>query len=101
MPLIGTLTTTTSGAAVSFGTPASTSGGTNLEFRARTIALNNLGANGVFLDIHTTAGNSTGWTFAAGATVTFTELGGSRGFSTILSTTSSGSSTTLAYMGSR
>ncbi|MEY4958200.1 MAG: hypothetical protein RL409_2457 [Gemmatimonadota bacterium] len=99
MPLIGTLTTTTSGAAVSFGTPASTSGGTNLEFRARTIALNNIGVGGLYLDIHTTSGNSTGWTLAGNTSFTFTELGGARGFSIIASTAAS--TATVSYMASR
>lgn len=99
MPLIGTLTATTSGNAVSFGAAATSSGGSNLDFRARTIALNNLGTGGVFLDIHTTAGNSTGWTFATGTSVVFTELGGSRGFSVIASTAAG--SVNLSYLASR
>lgn len=100
MPLIGTMTTTTCGGyAVSFGTPATTTGGTNTDFRARTIALNNLGSGGVYIDIHTTSGASTGWLLASNTSFVFTELGGSRGFSAICST--AGSTTTLAYMASR
>jgi hypothetical protein len=77
MALSGTVTVTTSGAAVLFSTGDAT-------FRARSLYFCNLTAgNPLLLDITTTAGNSTGFTVPTGP-LSFVDIGGV-GFSVIAS----------------
>lgn len=100
MPLTGTITVSTCGYNVSFGTPATTSAGTNTQFRARTFYLKNTGTGDIMFDVTTTSGCSTGYTLAAGTgEAQFNGLNGITGFSAIASTAAG--SVTAVYLASR
>lgn len=93
MALNGTITVTTSGSNVLFSTG-------NTAFRATSLYLYNLTAgNSLYLDISTTAGNSTGYTIPAAVQMQFPQLNGITGFSTVAA--SSGGSMSLSYLASR
>lgn len=99
MALIGTITVSTCGMNVAFGSPATTAGTANPEFRAKTLQLNNLGTGNIWVDITTTSGCSTGYQINTGTAVTWTCLGGIKGFSSIAST--AGGVPVVAYLASR
>jgi hypothetical protein len=91
MPNAGTVTVSTSGFEIAFGSDAG--------YRAKFLQIDNLGGGAVGLDISTTSGCSTGYQLADGDGRTLSGLGGLRGFSAIAST--AGGSVTLAYLASR
>jgi hypothetical protein len=99
MALQGTITVTTSGNAVSFGTTAATSDDNNLNFRATFLQLDNLGVGNIWLDITTTSGCSTGYQLNTVTARTLSGLAGIKGFSAIAST--AGGSVSLAYLAAR
>lgn len=100
MPLNGTITVSTCGYAVSFGTTAATSDDNNLNFRATSLYLYNLTAgNSILLDITTTSGCTTGYTVPPSVQMQFPCLGGIKGFSAIASTAAG--SAVVSYLASR
>lgn len=100
MPLNGTITVSTCGASVAFGTAATTSNSDNVNFRATSLYVYNLTAgNSFYLDITTTSGCTTGFTVPPTTLMQFPRLNGITGFSTIASTAAG--SLTLSYLASR
>lgn len=102
MALTGTITVSTCGMNVSFGTPASTSYSTNENFRAKSFYITNLNTAGngsFYLDLTTTSGCSTGYTVGPATTFSFPNLGGITGFSSIASTAAG--SISVSYLASR
>jgi hypothetical protein len=100
MALNGTITVSTCGMNVAFGTAATTANSANTNFRATSLYLYNLTAGNSFsLDITTTSGCSTGFTVPPTTMMQFTSLGGITGFSTIAS--SAAGSMSVSYLASR
>lgn len=94
MAYSGTITVTTSGNAVLFST------GQNDQFRATALYLYTISGGGTFyLDITTTAGNTTGFSVPPSVLMSFPILNGITGFSAIASTASA--SLGVSYLVSR